>query len=62
MVVHVESAQTFSPYVSKPVISGMSTFNATAALAQTTPDFIRKDAIQNFVLAPIQSDNSGNND
>ena len=31
----------------------MSKFNATAALAQTTPDFLRRDAIQNFVVAPF---------
>lgn len=52
IVVHVQSTQTFSSYVSKPVISGMSPFNATAVLSQTTPDFIRKDAIQDFMLAP----------
>lgn len=52
-LVHVRSTQTFSPYINKPVISGMSSFNATPALTQTTPDFIRKDAIQDFVLAPF---------
>jgi hypothetical protein len=51
--VHVHSSQTFSPYISKPVISGMAPFNATPTLNATTPDFIRKDAIQNFVLAPF---------
>jgi hypothetical protein len=30
----------------------MSTFNATPVLNQTTPDFIRKDAIQDFIVAP----------
>jgi hypothetical protein len=33
----------------------MSTFNATPALSTTTPDFIRKDVIQDFVLASFAS-------
>lgn len=31
----------------------MSAFNATQSLTYSTPDFIRKDAIQDFVLAPF---------
>lgn len=31
----------------------MTTFNATATLSQTTPDFIRRTLIEDFVLAPL---------
>jgi hypothetical protein len=33
----------------------MSPFNATPALSETSPDFIRKDVIQDFVLASFAS-------
>ena len=53
--VHVQSIQTFSPYVTQRIISGMSTFNATTALSPVTPDWVQKDFIQNFIVAPTAS-------
>ena len=44
---------SYAPFVTKPILSGVPQFNATAALAGTTDDFIRRVAIQNFILSPL---------
>src|SRR5436190_1691152 len=44
---------TFSPITTKPVFSGMTTFNATNPITLYAPDYIRRQAIQDFVLTPF---------
>ena len=51
--VHVEQMITFTPFVTKPVFSGMSRFNATYTIAHSEPDYIRRVVNQDFVLAPF---------
>jgi hypothetical protein len=45
---------TYAPYVTKPILSGMPTFNASLTVGDGfNNDFIRRAAIQNFVLSPL---------
>lgn len=44
---------TFSPLVTRPVFSGMSKFNATDTIVHSGPDWIRRQAIQDFILTPF---------
>lgn len=47
---HVEYTSTFTPYVTKPVFSGVTTFSLEGV---SPPDYIRRVTIQDFVLAPF---------
>lgn len=45
---------TYAPYVTKPVLSGMPIFNASLTIGDgSNNDFIRRAAIQNFILSPL---------
>ena len=43
----------YIPYIHKPVISGMGNFNITSAFDRSTSDFLSKNSIQDFILAPF---------